>query len=173
MATAGLPQPVGALSRMPGPVSLPSVPRALIDSHPERIGRRGGVVDTDTQTSLHDAGRAVLERLDVDVDVEGVRRRILLARATELARRHDARLIVIAAYEPEVYAGPAMVAASDLDTVLRGDLVARARHSVLVGGVSRRLVDNAPCPVLVVPRVPDGTADRTTELARAVQTHHA
>jgi nucleotide-binding universal stress UspA family protein len=171
MATAGLPQPVGALSRMPGPVSLPGVPGVLIDSHPERIGRRGGVVDTDTQTSLHDAGRAVLERLDVDV--EGVRRRILLARATELARRHDARLIVIAAYEPEVYAGPAMVAASDLDTVLRGDLVARARHIVLVGGVSRRLVDNAPCPVLIVPRVPDGMADRTTESARAVQTHHA
>jgi nucleotide-binding universal stress UspA family protein len=134
---------------------------------------------------------------------EGAQSRSALERAVQLARQHDARLIVVAAYEPEVFAGPAMIAASDLDQLLRGELRTRVQadvealngvaietrvvpgpaaeviaeqadgadlivigsrgygpqHSVLVGGVSRKLVDNAPCPVLVVPRVPEPTAD--------------
>ena len=142
---------------------------------------------------------------------EGAQARSALARAAELARENDARLIVVAAFEPEVFAGPAMIAASDLDELLRGELRTRVqadveglagvaietrvvpgpaaeviaqeaegadlivigsrgygpRHSVLVGGVSRKLVDNAPCPVLVVPRVPETAADRVVEAGTA------
>lgn len=138
---------------------------------------------------------------------EGAQANAALDHAQQLARVLDARLEIIAGYERELFAGPAMVAAADLDELLHEDVANRVktqadqisgvpvdtrvvtgpipraladaaegadllvtgsrgygpRHSVLVGGVSRFLVDNAPCPVLVVPRVAEGAADRDVE----------
>jgi len=54
-------------------------------------------------------------------------------------------------------------AAEGADLLVTGSRGYGPRHSVLVGGVSRYLVDNAPCPVLVVPRVAEGAADRDAE----------
>jgi nucleotide-binding universal stress UspA family protein len=122
-----------------------------------------------------------------------------LREATRLAASSGARLTIVAVHEPHLYAGPAMVASTDLDDVLRGNLAQRVRaradaitgvdvtvdtamgdakriitgaaegadllvtgsrgygplHSVLVGSMSRHVVDHAACPVLVLPRVPD------------------
>jgi nucleotide-binding universal stress UspA family protein len=50
-------------------------------------------------------------------------------------------------------AGPAIAeAAGDVDLLVTGSRGYGPLRSVLVGGVSRHLVDHAPCPVLVVPR---------------------
>ena len=54
-------------------------------------------------------------------------------------------------------------AAEGADLLVTGSRGYGPRHSVLVGGVSRYLVDNAPCPVLVVPRVAEGAADREAD----------
>jgi nucleotide-binding universal stress UspA family protein len=133
-----------------------------------------------------------------------------LREATHLASLYRARLTIVAVHEPHLYAGPAMVASTDLDDVLRGDLAQRVReradaitgvdvtvdtamgdakrviiraaqdadllvtgsrgygplHSVLVGSMSRHLVDHAACPVLVLPRVPD-RVEPTTETPAA------
>ena len=43
--------------------------------------------------------------------------------------------------------------AETMDLVVTGSRGYGPLHSVLVGAVSRHLVDHAPCPVLVVPRV--------------------
>jgi nucleotide-binding universal stress UspA family protein len=52
--------------------------------------------------------------------------------------------------------GPAAAAigaaAQDIDLVVAGSRGYGPIRSVLLGGVSRQLVDEAPCPVLVVPR---------------------
>jgi nucleotide-binding universal stress UspA family protein len=127
---------------------------------------------------------------------EGDQAQVALRRAVEIARETGARLRIVAAFDRPTFAGPAMVAAADLDELLHGDLRSHVqsavdriadldveavitrgpaadvvieaakdadlivagsrgygpRHAVLVGGVSRQLVDRAPCPVLVVPR---------------------
>jgi nucleotide-binding universal stress UspA family protein len=251
-------------------------------------GLRGGVFDTDLQTSLRESGRATLEGLDVD----GVAHRVLLAgapaqalhelaeeeeaslivvgathhgaigravtgsvgskllhgapcpvlvvpgdvtpgrfrrivvaydegaqadaalrEAERLARLSGARLEVVAVNEPHVYAGPAMVASTELDDVLRDELAVRVQqragaitgvdvhvrtvigsaplvltdaaqgadllvagsrgygplHSVLVGSVSRHLVDHAACPVLVVPRVAREASEHVSEPEASAQ----
>ena len=141
---------------------------------------------------------------------DGIQAKAALEHAAQLARRLDAHLEIIAGAEHELYAGPAMIAAADLEELMRDDVAERVkaeadaitgvpvdarvvtgpmpsaladaaegadllvtgsrgygpRHSVLVGGVSRYLVDNAPCPVLVVPRVAEGAADHDTSRAR-------
>jgi nucleotide-binding universal stress UspA family protein len=51
-------------------------------------------------------------------------------------------------------------AAAGADLVVTGSRGYGPLHSVLVGGVSRHLVDHAPCPVLVVPRDAEQPADR-------------
>ena len=138
---------------------------------------------------------------------DGIQAKAALEHAAQLARRLDAHLEIIAGAEHELYAGPAMIAAADLEELMRDDVAERVkaeadaitgipvdtrvvtgpmpsaladaaegadllvtgsrgygpRHSVLVGGVSRYLVDNAPCPVLVVPRVAEGVADHEAE----------
>jgi nucleotide-binding universal stress UspA family protein len=138
---------------------------------------------------------------------DGVQAKAALKHAAQLARRLHARLEIIAGAEHELFTGPEMIAAADLEELMREDLTTRVkaeadaitdipvdtrvvtgpipsaladaaegvdllvtgsrgygpRHSVLVGGVSRYLVDNAPCPVLVVPRVAEGAADRDGE----------
>lgn len=138
---------------------------------------------------------------------DGIQAKAALEHAAQLARKLHAHLELIAGAEHELYAGPAMVAAADLEELMRDDVAERVRaeadaitgvpvdtrvvtgpmpsaladaaegadllvtgsrgygprHSVLVGGVSRYLVDNAPCPVLVVPRVAEGAADRAAE----------
>jgi nucleotide-binding universal stress UspA family protein len=48
-----------------------------------------------------------------------------------------------------------LAAADDVDLLVTGSRGYGPVRSVLLGGVSRRLVDNAPCPVLVVPRSAD------------------
>jgi nucleotide-binding universal stress UspA family protein len=144
---------------------------------------------------------------------EGIQAKAALEHAAQLARRFDARLEIISGYEHELFAGPAMVAAADLEELMRDDVAKRVqagaeaitdipvdtrvvtgpipsaladaaegadllvtgsrgygpRHSVLVGGVSRYLVDNAPCPVLVVPRVAEGAADHELAPVAAAQ----
>jgi nucleotide-binding universal stress UspA family protein len=138
---------------------------------------------------------------------DGIQAKAALEHAVQLARTLDARLEIIAGAEHELFAGPAMIAAADLEELMRDDVGNRVKaeadaitdipvdtrvvtgpipsaladaaegadllvtgsrgygpqHSVLVGGVSRYLVDNAPCPVLVVPRVAEGAADRDAE----------
>jgi nucleotide-binding universal stress UspA family protein len=134
----------------------------------------------------------------------GDQAQVALRRAVDIARAAGARLRIVAAFDPPMYAGPTAIATSDLGTNMQGDvrmhvqdaidtiadlevdavvtqgapvdvvveaaqdadlIVAGSRgygplHSVLVGGVSRKLVDCAPCPVLVVPRVAvTGTED--------------
>jgi nucleotide-binding universal stress UspA family protein len=250
-------------------------------------GLRGGVFDTDLQSSLQESGRAIMEGLDVDgvdhrvlalgspaqalhelaeqegaallvvgsthhgqvgrVVVGSVASKLLhgapcpvlvvpadraqgpiqsiavaydegpqasaaLREAERLARLFGARLQIVAAHESHVYAGPVMVATTELDEVLRGDLAARVQeradaisgidveihvttgpatqavvrvaqgadllvtgsrgygplHSVLVGSVSRYLVDHSPCPVLVVPRVADEALDDEPQASDSV-----
>jgi nucleotide-binding universal stress UspA family protein len=130
-----------------------------------------------------------------------------LREAVKLARAFNAQLRLVAAHEPEVFAGPSMVAAADLESVMRDDLAIRVKaqadaitgidvdatvatgaaadvvidaahgadlivagsrgygplHSVLAGGVSRRLADDAPCPVLIVPRQAEVAPDAVLE----------
>ncbi len=144
---------------------------------------------------------------------DGLQAKSALEYAERLARAFDARLELIAGFEREYLAGPPMVAAADLDNMLRGDVSERVhaqveaisgipvdarvvagpvaaaivdaaadadllvtgsrgygpRRSVLVGGVSRYLVDNAACPVLVVPRVPEGAPQREGATDSAAQ----
>jgi nucleotide-binding universal stress UspA family protein len=144
---------------------------------------------------------------------EGAQSDAALREAERLARSTGARLEIVAVNEPHVYAGPAMVASTDLYDVLRGELAVRVQrradaidgvdvhsrtvtgsaqrvlvdasegadllvagsrgygplHSVLVGSVSRYLVDHAACPVLVVPRVASEAADRTPHASASAQ----
>ena len=92
------------------------------------VGLRGGVIDKEMQTSLHDSGRAVLEGLDVD----GVSRRVLLAGSPaqalhDLAEEEHAALVAVG--------------------------VTHRRHvgRVAPGSVGSNLLHGAPCPVLAVP----------------------
>ncbi len=144
---------------------------------------------------------------------EGIQAKEALEHAARLARRFDARLEIIAGYEHELFAGPAMVAAADIEELLHDDVAKRVkaqadaitdipvdtrvvtgpmpgalvdaaegadllvtgsrgygpRHSVLVGSVSRYLADNAPCPILVVPRVAEGAGDHAIGNGATVQ----
>jgi nucleotide-binding universal stress UspA family protein len=144
---------------------------------------------------------------------EGIQAKAALEHATQLARKFDARLEIISGYEHELFAGPAMIAAADIEELMRDDVAKRVKtaadtitdipvdirvvtgplpssladaaegadllvtgsrgygplHSVLVGGVSRYLADNAPCPVLVVPRVAESAGDRSVEAGATVQ----
>lgn len=147
---------------------------------------------------------------------DGPQAKVALEHATRLARRFDAHLEIIAGAEHEIFAGPAMVAAADVEQLMRDELAARVkaeadaitgigvdtrivtgpipsalvdaaagadllvtgsrgygpRHSVLVGGVSRYLADNAPCPVLVVPRAADSATQPAAD-ANGLAREHA
>jgi len=146
---------------------------------------------------------------------DGPQAKAALEHAAQLARKLDGGLEIIAGAEHELFAGPAMIAAADLEELMRDDVAVRVkaeadaitdipvdtrvvmgpmpsaladaaegadllvtgsrgygpRHSVLVGGVSRYLVDNAPCPVLVVPRVAERVADRDVEPTTSTPQH--
>jgi nucleotide-binding universal stress UspA family protein len=54
-------------------------------------------------------------------------------------------------------------AAGDADLIVTGSRGYGPLHSVIVGGTSRRLVDRAPCAVLVVPRVPAPVTETVLE----------
>ena len=75
------------------------------------------------------------------------------------------------AIETRVVPGPAaeVIAeqAEGADLIVIGSRGYGPQHSVLVGGVSRKIVDNAPCPVLVVPRVPEPAADKVVATGAA------
>jgi nucleotide-binding universal stress UspA family protein len=60
-------------------------------------------------------------------------------------------------------------AAEGADLLVTGSRGFGPLHGVLVGSVSRHLVDHAPCPVLVLPRTPAGAAyeDIATQQAEA------
>jgi nucleotide-binding universal stress UspA family protein len=144
---------------------------------------------------------------------EGIQAKAALEHAAQLARRFDARLEIISGYEHELFAGPAIVAAADLEELMRDDVARRVKaeadaitdvpvdtrvvtgplpgalvdaaegadllvtgsrgygplRSVLVGGVSRYLADNAPCPVLVVPRVAERGGSSSVETGATVR----
>jgi nucleotide-binding universal stress UspA family protein len=155
-----------------------------------------------------DAESGPLRRIVVAYD-ESAQAEVALHEAERLARLFDARVELVGVHDRGVYAGPAMIASADLDSVLRGDLEERLReraatiegievgthaatgdagrlltraaagadllvtgsrgfgplHSVLVGSISRHVVDHAPCPVLVLPRgaeAPAHTEERRT-----------
>ena len=91
-------------------------------------GLRRAVVDKDLQSSLHDAGRQVIEGLDVD----GVAHRVLAAGSPartlhELAEEQDAALLVVG--------------------ITHHGHLGRA----VPGSVGATLLHGAPCPVCVVP----------------------
>jgi nucleotide-binding universal stress UspA family protein len=60
-------------------------------------------------------------------------------------------------------------AAGPADLIVSGSRGYGPLHSVLVGGVSRQLVDRAPCAVLVVPRVPAPAAEPVPEAGATPQ----
>ena len=63
----------------------------------------------------------------------------------------------------------ALVAASArVDLLVMGSRGLGARRAVILGSVSRKLVDQAACPVLVIPR---GTAAKRDELLTDAEAH--
>jgi nucleotide-binding universal stress UspA family protein len=68
---------------------------------------------------------------------EGAQAERALEEAARLARAAAARLVLVAAHEPVAYAGPAVLGARDLETLVRGDLEERAeRRAAQVEGVA-------------------------------------
>ena len=74
---------------------------------------------------------------------DGIQAKAALAHAVQLARTLDARLEIIAGAEHELFAGPAMVAAADLEELMRDDVAQprqgrSRRHHRHPGGHPRR-----------------------------------
>jgi nucleotide-binding universal stress UspA family protein len=140
--------------------------------------------------------------------------RAALEEGERLARRLEARLVIIGVYETPLY-GPGLVIAADLSSIVRDrvgkdlaeaaaripDLEVEQRRldgsaeraladttrdeldllvcgsrgygpvrSVLLGSVSRHIVDHAHCPVLVVPRTAGARLDREPVAAERAET---
>ena len=58
---------------------------------------------------------------------DGIQAKAALEYAAQLARRLDAHLEIIAGAEHELYAGPAMIAAADLEELMRDDVAERVK----------------------------------------------
>ena len=58
---------------------------------------------------------------------DGIQAKAALEHAAQLARRLDAHLEIIAGAEHELYAGPAMIAAADLEELMRDDVAERVK----------------------------------------------
>jgi nucleotide-binding universal stress UspA family protein len=96
---------------------------------------------------------------DVQPEVRDALERDLRETAAGLGVEADVRVLTGPA-------GPMIAeAAADVDLLVTGSRGYGPVRSVLVGGVSRHLVDHAPCPVLVVPRAE--TAEVGPAAARA------